>query len=332
MKLPEQSQKYVDAQIKIYHRHLKLGLEERRKWLSTQLPPQDRENISMQFTQWQQELDSLEAGGFDEHIQLVEQVIPSNRERKCVEIVCLKYKEPVQEVKCVERIIKHTDWPFKLTLVDTRDLSANFAKLWNIYTAKSDCDYVLIMDSDAYVEEGWLTKLMDSFSDDFQCLTDYRRYPLLRPDQTDPVGLVVPITQQGAASTIQGQLEFKQHDLAFLTDAQVSGYFFLFKKAMWLDIGPFDERFYLHGQDSEWVDRVIASKWNTVVRPDVFVEHDVSTSIKAASERGEFNYQTDLAYTRIIYDLIRSEKRNETFIPYSHVFVPFSTKDDLIGE
>ncbi len=317
MSVSASTQTFIDEQIQIYRRHLKLGLEERWQWLLSTLPPHERADINTQLSQWQSELDSLEAGGFDEHIKLVNQPIPSHHQCDRVEIICLKYKEPEQEAKCVERIVQHTDWPFKLTLMDTRNLSANFAKLWNKYTYESDCDYILIMDSDAYVEEGWLSKLMDSFSDDFQCLTDHRRYPLLRPDQTAPVGLVVPITQHGAASTIQGQLEFNQHDIPFLTDAQVSGYFFLFKKEMWNDIGPFDERFYLHGQDSEWVDRVISSKWNIVVRPDVFIEHDVSTSIKAASERGEFNYQTDLAYTRIIYDLIRKEKREETFKPCS---------------
>ena len=315
MELPEKE--LVDKQIKLYREHLKHGLEARYTWLKSQLTPHERKTIVNAIEQWQSELASLEAGGFDEHIQLVEKKIPSNRERKCVEIICLKYKEPDQESKCVDRIVWCTDWPFKLTLVDTRGLSANFAKLWNRYVHKSDCDYILIMDSDAYVEQGWLTKLMDSFSDNFQCLTDHRRTPLLQPEQTHPVGLVVPITQPGAASTIQGQLAFMKHDIAFLTDAQVSGYFFLFKKALWEDIGPFDERFYLHGQDSEWVDRVISSKWNIVVRPDVFVEHDVSTSIKSASERGEFDYQIDLAYTRIIYDLIREEKRTEIFKPCS---------------
>ncbi len=142
MKLPEESKELVNKKIKLYREHLKHGLEARHIWLESQLTPHERKTIVGAVEQWQSELTALEAGGFDEHIQLVEKKIPSNRERKCVEIICLKYKEPDQESKCVDRIVRHTDWPFKLTLVDTRGLSANFAKLWNRYVYKSDCDYI----------------------------------------------------------------------------------------------------------------------------------------------------------------------------------------------
>src|SRR5690606_19491689 len=129
-----------------------------------------------------------------------------------------------------------------------------------------------------------------------------------------PVGLVVPITKPGGAHTIQG-FNWKKSDTPFLTDAQVSGFCFLFRKAMIEDIGYFDERFYLHGQDSEWVDRVIDSPWNIVVRPDVFVDHVVSASITAAKESGEINYTTDIEYTKMVYALIRDEKKRGVYEP-----------------
>jgi GT2 family glycosyltransferase len=99
-------------------------------------------------------------------------------------------------------------------------------------------------------------------------------------------------------------------------DAQVSGFFFLFKKEMFDEIGGFDERFYLHGQDSEWIDRVLESDWDIIIRPDVFVDHWVSASITAAKEREEFSYDMDIFWTQATYDVIRDEKARGVYEPY----------------
>jgi GT2 family glycosyltransferase len=135
-----------------------------------------------------------------------------------------------------------------------------------------------------------------------------------------PVGVVVPVTCKGGAHTRQGyEWDDKSPCLARF---QVSGFCFLFKKEMLRDIGYFDERFYLHGQDSEWMDRVIESKWRIVMRRDVYVDHLTSASIEKASKDNEFHYNTDILLTQRIYAIIREEKKRKKYKPpqYSEIF------------
>lgn len=272
--------------------------------------------VKRQLKNWRSELETLQNGGIDAHIALVEKDLLTDAEAKRVDIICLKYKEEDIEKKCVSNLVDGTDWPYKLTWYDSRNQSANFSKLWNHLTEISTCEYIVIMDSDAYVSAHWLSKMMQSFNDAFTCTQHLGSDRMVHPQN---VGLVVPITREGAASTVQGRIADADNIPPFLANSeQVSGFFFLFKKAMWEDIGPFDERFYLHGQDSEWVDRVIASKWDIVVRPDVFVDHEVSAAISKASKNKEFNYDIDILYTRMIYDLIRSEKSQGIYAPFRY--------------
>lgn len=287
---------------------LQAGIEYRRRMSKVAPSEEARAEWNRQVENWEQELRDIKGGALHDHINLVEKPLLSNRESKRVDIIVLKYKLPEAEVKCMECLIRNTDWPHRVTWYDSRDQTANFSKLWNRLVRESTCEFILIMDSDAYVPEGWLSKMMECFEPGYRCRKAVDSEELVR---AAPVGVVAPATNQGGASTIQG------YDWGgktpFLTDEQMSGFFFLFRKAVVEDIGYFDERFYLHGQDSEWMDRVIESDWNVVIRTDVLVRHDVSASIKKATEDGEFNYKMDIQYTRMIYDIIRDEKRRRVY-------------------
>src|SRR4051812_20927799 len=75
----------------------------------------------------------------------------SESEMRMVEIIILKFKEPEVEAECAKRIIENTNWPFKLTIYDNRQNTASTAKIWNKLIRESTCDYILFIDSDAYV-------------------------------------------------------------------------------------------------------------------------------------------------------------------------------------
>src|SRR5210317_1826687 len=83
-----------------------------------------------------------------------------------VEIIMLKFKEQPDIIdEAINRIIHNTDWPFKLTVYDNRLNPANTSKIWNKLIKDSTCDYVCIIDSDAYVpklDPCWLTRMMQS--------------------------------------------------------------------------------------------------------------------------------------------------------------------------
>lgn len=256
-------------------------------------------------------------GAFARHLELVEEPLISDRDCQRVEIIVLKYKLPEVESKCADHLIKHTDWPYKLTFYDARNQRANFSKLWNRLAYESTCDYICIMDSDAFVSPHWLDRMMESFQSGFTCKYSSEDETLLTADETYPVGVVVPVTNQGGAHTRQGY-EWEDKSPCFAR-FQVSGFCFLFRKDVLNDVGYFDERFYLHGQDSEWMDRVIESKWRIVMRRDVYVEHLTSASIQKARKDGEFSYETDILLTQRIYAIIREEKKKRKYEPPRYV-------------
>ncbi len=286
------------------------GIAARRGQISTTKDPKEKQELIKQLYRWKNELNEFEKG-LKKHTDLVKLPMESDAVLRRVDIIVLKYKDPHVEQRCLTMLNEHTDWPYKLTWYDSRNHSANFARLWNHLTRISTCDYVLIMDSDAFVEENWLSRMMSSFNEDFTCKATETSSTQMHPKK---VGLVVPVTHKNGAHTVQGLHRRNFDKSPYLYDSQVSGFFFLFKKEMFDDIGCFNENFYLHGQDSEWIDRIIKSDWDIIVRGDVMVDHVVSASISAASERGEFDYQTDISYTKIIYDDIKRKKAENKYV------------------
>lgn len=291
---------------------LRTGIERRKLQLAGKLDDYTRARLEAEVHRWEGLYEQLRLS-YGDHLELVAKPLKTDQECQRVDIIVLKYKVPDVEVECMEHLIRNTYWPHKVTWYDNRNQSANFAKIWNHLTRISTCDYVCIADSDAFVSPGWLTKMMECFEVGFRCYASEREKTFTRPH---PVGLVVPITHTKGAHTIQGELDFSEDQTPFATREQVSGFFFLFRKAMWEDIGGFEERFYLHGQDSEWMDRINESKrWRIVVRPDVFVDHLVSASIDKSHDEGELDKPRDVRYTHMIYETIRREKREGVFEP-----------------
>jgi hypothetical protein len=183
----------------------------------------------------------------------------SEQETRRVEIIMLKFKEEPKIIdEAIHRIIHNTNWPFKLTIYDNRPNTANTSRIWNKLIKDSTCDYVLIIDSDAYVpktEPCWLTRMMDSIDDR---------------------GIVIPVSDApGGAGQHVGRAE--KYPNAVLNTGVWSGYCFLVDKRIFEKYGYFNEDFYIYGQDSEWA-------WRTkgaMMRKDVLVRHIGGASFKS---------------------------------------------------
>jgi len=195
----------------------------------------------------------------------------TEQETKRVEIIMLKFKEPSEVIdEAVLRLIHLTDYPFKLTIYDNRPNTANTSRIWNKLVSDSTCDYVLIIDSDAYVpalDPCWLTRMMESI---------------------DETGIVIPVSDAtGGAMQRVNAPEVG----TYLNKGAWSGYCFLFKKSVW-EKNKFDERFYIYGQDSEWALRT----GGAIMRKDVLVKHTGGASFKSDPMRN-----ADKQYARALF-------------------------------
>lgn len=192
--------------------------------------------------------------------ELIERDLTSDSDTKRVEIILLTFNNPRVETKCLEYLIKYTKHPYKLTVYDNSPNLANMSKIWNKLVRESTCDYIVIMDTDAYVEEGWLTQLMKTIDHKDVMVAA----PILGNDR-------IKTPHQSMTKTDGPSIEGTE---------DVSGYCYLFKKEVFEEVGHFDERFYLFGQETEFFRRILKAGYKIYIDTSVVVEHEGSATIK----------------------------------------------------
>lgn len=229
-------------------------------------------------------------------IEQVERPLKNDNDINRVEICILKYNRPDCEKECVANIIDQTPYPYKLNLFDNRPNSGNMSKIWNKLIKESTCEYVLIMDSDAFVQnEYWLEGLVECFTLNRDCAV---AVPLIGKSGG-------PMIQQGHLS------EYRPEPLQI--NGHASGFCFLTKKSIMEELGYFDEDFYIFGQDSEMFERIMQdNKYKIYLSRRSLVHHgkdtsevnakdgeniwSFSNSTRKASEAGEFDWGLDTMY------------------------------------
>lgn len=205
---------------------------------------------------------------------------------KRVEIIMLKFNESPEIIdKSISLILHNTQWPFKLTIFDNRLNSPNTSKIWNKLIRESTCDYVCIIDSDAYIPEGikpcWLTRMMESIDD---------------------TGIVVPVGNVDGVGGCNRATAAEQYPSARKCTSVWSGYCFLIKKSILQTTKMFDEAFNAYGQDSEFSYRVLKTV-GTMIRYDTFVRHLGGSSFKQADAEGGFDREADKLLAGTLYKL-----------------------------
>lgn len=235
---------------------------------------------------------------YADFVKMIEKPMEDDNKLKRVEIIILKYKSPEIEKECINRIIEHTNHPYKLNIFDNRPNSANTSKIWNKLVKEATCDLILIMDSDALVTPGWLEPLVAAMDN---------------PD----CAMSVPSMGVSRATPIQ-----EMHDKSAperVVKSHMSGFCFLIHKERFNKLGDFDERFYVYGEDSEFCDRIIyKSDYHIYFCPASLVYHGTcanqseniwktSYSVIKAEEDGELDVSLDRQYARLLYELIHNE-------------------------
>ena len=220
--------------------------------------------------------------------ELARRPLKTEKKLKMVEICIMKWKLPEIEKECVNRIIDKTTHPYKLTLYDNRPNSykgCNTSKLWNKLIRESKCPYILIMDSDAFVQhEKWLEKFVTAFED-------------------NPNAAVIgPVTGYNRSGVPRHQEDYHTDgDIEILND-HLSGFCFMISKESFKRIGPFDEDMYYFGQDSDWMNRVLESKGDILVHHGVQIVHGYpehqkwSLSSTEARDKDGFSWKVDSMY------------------------------------
>lgn len=225
----------------------------------------------------------------DDLIEKIELPMRKDEDIDRVEIIVLKYKSPEIEKEFLQRIVDFTTHPYKLTFFDNRKNTGNTSKAWNKLLKESTCPYVVIMDTDALVTPCWLEPLV----------ADMKNIP--------DCGMVGPVS--GGPSTTNIQNQMPGVGLTTATDGHISGYCFMVNKKMLKELGYFDERFYIFGQDSDMCNRIHSTKgkWRIYVEPSSLVYHGkddkFSYSTRKADAEKEFDWELDSQYAQKLVKL-----------------------------
>ncbi len=230
--------------------------------------------------------------GLEKILSAVGASVPTEKELKMVEIIVLKYKDPEVEVKCAKQILEYTNWPYKMVFYDNRPGTKNFSKIWNKLIKESTCDYVIVMDSDAFVPmldpaspaggACWLTRMMNTFEEFADC------------------DVVIPKVNRTSCSQQQANVA-EDRPPTVLTEP-FAAQCVLYKKTVFEKAGWLDEEFLFYGQDSEWSHRANKMGIKTYIRHDVLIDHGKHSSIGKAAKKGEFNRDLEGQYAQRLFE------------------------------
>lgn len=243
----------------------------------------------------------MQSKNMDQVLELAEKSLLDDKKIERVEIIVLKYKSPEMEKDCISRIIEYTQWPYKLNVFDNRGNGPNTSKAWNKLIKESTCDYILLIDSDAFVQntigkihgerqpEGtcWLTEMMKA----------YKRY--------ENVAIVGPVCGTNSVSTMQAMAP--KDEEGFTIDGHLSGYCFLTHKSIYDKVGFFDEDFCFYGQESDWIEKILEEgKYKIVIAPRAHVTHGYeqvgSEAARQAEKEGEISIEKDASYSKLMWN------------------------------
>ena len=223
---------------------------------------------------------------------LADRELKSEKEMGMVELVVMLYNEHDMAADMIARLVRHANYPFKLTVLNnTNQISPiNFSRVWNKCIKETACDFICFMDSDVFVQEDWLNRLMESFLD-------------------EEVMLALPVMNKTSSNQQRADREAPYPNAEPLKEI-LAAQMVVYRKSVFDKVGLFDERFLLYGQDSEWGYRFLKSKLKGVVRRDVWLDHlgSYSINIMHKEENLEYNPSIEREYARNLYKYLTTKK------------------------
>lgn len=207
--------------------------------------------------------------------------------------------------KCVDSVLKRTNWPFLITIVDdcstdqyTQDYltelasqsrfpinlirnkkNKGFAAAVNVGIKATKSPYVCLLNSDVIVTDNWLTKMVMAL-------------------EADPKNKIVnPVTNNTALINVPLQENFSYMDMNKALEAtstleypeiMPTGFCFMFKREILDDVGPFDEGFVSYGEETSFFMTTISKikdgefvRWKAVLADNTYIFHERGSSFSS---------------------------------------------------
>jgi len=191
--------------------------------------------------------------------------------RPLVDVIVVKFNVPSYEAETIHTVLENTNIPYHLQVYDNYPDDKNLSVVWNECIARSDAEYICLLNSDTNVYEGWLEKMLNVF---------YTH---------KKVGAVGPITNK--CGTHQTGFCEPQRDARIVPCNTLSGLCLMFPKKIWEEVKGFNEEFHLYGEDSDFCERIKKAGYTLLTHYGVFIYHYGHKSMEAIEESGEKDIQ-----------------------------------------
>lgn len=187
--------------------------------------------------------------------QLVSKELPTDAQLKRVDIFVLHNKTYTDTIQCINSIVEHTDWPYRITVLDTSAYPKGLmSKMYNRLIKESPCDYISFFCSDAKATNGWLS-------------------PIMRAMEEYHPACITPATLPPCNPVIQDIINLRDGKLHEVPADRLSIAVSVFDKNAILKVGMFDENYYLYGHDPDLLDRLVKNGYKIFLCTASVVEH-----------------------------------------------------------
>ena len=209
---------------------------------------------------------------------------------------------------CIESIIEHTRWDYRLIIVD--DCSTDpavkeyldsfdapdhttviynrknrgFAPTVNRGVAEGSNPYLCILNSDTLVTEGWMVRQL-------MALEDSPENCIVNP-VTNNTALINVAMYSGTSYKDMASALAKAPNTLTYNEIMPTGFCFTMRRSLWDDVGPFDEAYISYGEETDfWFKAIkqtdeegIILRNRSVIADNAYVFHERGTSFSQLGE------------------------------------------------
>jgi len=183
-----------------------------------------------------------------------------------VDIIFVRFNLKEVEEKALVELKKNTIYPFNLIDHDNYKKKEKLSSLWNRLIKNSKAKYICLLNTDAFVTEGWLTEIMEAFNDD--------KVAAVGPSG-DKVGGI-----QRTLRTLQDANEHKNSYVELKGRDNLSGFCFVLKKSVSDEIGGFPKEVPFYGGEHAWDIKAKEAGYKLIWAQGAFVYHLSEASAK----------------------------------------------------
>ncbi len=210
---------------------------------------------------------------------------------------------------CIDSVLRRTNWPFKLTLVDDcsdagtttwlerfeketdhqvlyNKKNRGFAATVNRGILATNNPYICILNSDVIVTDNWITKML-------LALESNPRNKIVNPVTNNTAEIAVPMQAGYSYRAMNKGLEATSSHR--YPEIMPTGFCFLIPRSLIDDIGLFDEGYGSYGEETDFWMRTITYlaegeylRWRSVLADDTYIFHERGTSFSSFGDGEHF--------------------------------------------